>query len=151
MSNIKKCDRCGKTYPWDYKAKHAVVMVYDDEKHLHHTDLCPECDKAAAEWMKKGKNVAIGRLTLTPSNVKFAFENRKVADDFIAHVRSIAQLYGVATMIDAKEIYADIRHCVVETNYSDIIYGWYETSLNTSAVLKTQSGWSVSLPEPVRL
>lgn len=53
MATVKKCDRCGCIYPFDYRAKHVEVGVYHDNgKELRPFDLCPECDKAAAEWMR---------------------------------------------------------------------------------------------------
>lgn len=150
MANIKKCDRCGKTYPWEYKPTHARVMVYDDEKHLHDTDLCPECDKAAAEWMKKGC-MAVGRLTSSPSNVEFAFESSAMADYFVARMRSIAYWYGIATFGDAKEIYAYFTRSAIEKQTGDAKHGWSKTSIDFAEVLKTRSGWVVRLPEPVSL
>jgi hypothetical protein len=150
MANIKKCDRCGKTYPWEYKPTHARVMVYDDKQHLHDTDLCPECDKAAAEWMKKG-SVAVGLLTLSPSNVEFVFENRAMADFFVIRMQSIAYWHGIATLEDAKEFYADITRSAIEKQTGDTKHGWSKTSLNAAALLKTRLGWVVRLPEPVSL
>jgi NAD-dependent SIR2 family protein deacetylase len=150
MANIKKCDRCGKTYPWEYKPTHARVMVYDDKQHLHGTDLCPECDKAAAEWMKKG-SVAVGRLTSSPSNVEFAFENCLSADFFIVNMRRIAYWYGIATMEDAKKMYASLTLSAIEKQTGDMKHGWSKTSFDFAAVLKTSSGWVVRLPEPVCL
>jgi hypothetical protein len=125
-------------------------MVYDDEQHLHDTDLCPECDKAAAEWMKKGR-VAVGRLTLSPTNVEFVFENCLAADHFIVHMRSIAYWYGITTMEDAKKMYASLTRSAIDKQTGDTKHGWSKTSLDFAAVLKTRSGWVVRLPEPVCL
>lgn len=150
MANIKKCDRCGKTYPWEYKPTHARVMVYDDKQHLHDTDLCPECDKAAAEWMKRGC-MAVGLLTLSPSNVEFAFENSAMANYFVVSMQIIAYWYGIATFEDAKKMYAGITQNAIEKQPGDTKHGWSRTSIDAAILLKTRSGWVVRLPEPVCL
>lgn len=148
--NMKKCDRCGKVYSWEYKPMHARVMVYDEEGHLHSTDLCPECDKAAAKWMHKG-SVVVSTLIPAPGGVEFAFKNSKDADDFMTLMRGCAVWYGIATMEDAKVRYASVTRSEVEKNSNDAKYGWYRTSLDDAALLKTRSGWVIRLPEPVSL
>ena len=147
MSNVKKCDRCGKVYSFDYLPKHARVMVYDGEGHLHSTDLCPECDRAAGEWMKiEGNSERIP--CVGTNNVVFFFKDSSKAEDFIDRMISIAQKYGVATELDAWEEYEHVTQIKIDTKYIHSKRGWDALVIDSAALLETRSGWLVVLPCP---
>ncbi len=138
MANVKKCDRCGKVYPWEYKSKYARVMVYDEEGHLHNTDLCPECDKAAVEWMK------VNGITISPEDeASFTFDNRRDAENFMREMRAIAGAWGTASLLDAHEIigYSGDR--------DNARRGWYKSALRDMRMMPCFNRYIVSLPHLV--
>lgn len=135
MSNIKKCDRCGKTYSWGYQAKHAKVMVYDDEGMLRGTDLCPECDKAAEEWMRI-KASAKG----SDGYAKFYFRTYRDADGFKRTIHDIVHTWGSVSLADAmeeREVFNSNAYSI-ETYGHDgkkDTFGWYKPAIEKMQII----------------
>lgn len=52
MSDIKKCDRCGKTYEYDFSDKPTDTETrYLSTITLNMKDLCADCCASLMEWL----------------------------------------------------------------------------------------------------
>ena len=75
---------------------------------------------------------------------KISFGSRKEAADVLHRLADILDQYGTVTVADFYDE-AGLKN----PYYSDIHYGWKD--IGDAYVVKVRSGWSISLPDPIKL
>lgn len=150
MADIKKCDRCGKTYepyPKDFdklcvctRKKSSLGAVLRIEQ-----DLCMDCLKDLDEFMNPKKPEETEEQYLKRN--KFGpFTSRYMAEMFVTAIVLGINDKGYVTVAEACAL-ADMS----TSSYRDISYGWDISNFHALRIISNDSGYNVAMPKAKRL
>jgi hypothetical protein len=114
----------------EHGAKAIVNMVFGWPKKHNKVSYEDYCSKRSWTW---ASDIA-----------KLRFCSREEAANVLHRLAGTLDLYGKVTVADLYD-----EAGIVCTHYSSAHYGW--KNLGDAYVAKVRSGWSISLPDPIKL